>query len=404
MKTRASAYVTASSSVSPLGETESDVINSLLNNRRCITPLPNDLFKGQLPVHFAGQLPSLTSLDSRQVSESFLFIKQRLIENLFTDFPQKTPVDLVIFSSVSGPNFLVYGQHQASGAFELLNNTKTLNNSDFLNYLANKNPLYSRIRQIQLVNTCSSGAAALHVAKSYIRAGAARSVLVIAFELTNHIPSNFISFASLGVLNTFATSLENLELSFSPLRSGFVKADGLCYTLVESEDSLCLSGNSPIAELIGGAVTSDCYSLTDGVESGEVLVQTIQTAVSDSGADLSKVSYISAHGSGTKLNDSIELKSYSHLFQDPRHQIRISSLKSLMGHALSAASLLEIDALMKMFKLNFIAPNHGNTFEATPTHILIPNQTELNTRTHLAIKCGFGFGGYNSALIFKNLT
>lgn len=392
-----SVYITQSTSASPLGLTEAEIISSIISGESKLKKISNPLITENLSVALSGYIPGSEQLEPSDVQ----LFKENLIKNLLDQLVLKE-IDCVIFSNNSGPNFLTKFDKDEN----FLNSKFTLNAEDFLKPLSESKSLLSGCSILSVSNTCSSGTAAMNLAKNFIRIKKYNVILIINYELTNHIPYNYINFFSLGVLNTKAQSLENYHGPFSEKRSGMVKSDAISIAVVQSESSVNKIKSQPIAEIIDGFTVSECESLTDFSSSSlSPVYKSLKKLFEDAKINLSDIGFVSPHGTGTYSNDLCEIEILNNLFQGQKNTY-ISSLKAQTGHSLSAASLLEIDVLMKIFKSKLI-PAHWRTKNSNllkTDALVFAEQTRLNHKIDYALKISSGFGGYNSALILKNLT
>lgn len=391
------AYITQSASASPLGLVESEVITSIVNGKSKLKSISNPLVRDQLSVALSGFIPGSEQIDPSDI-QSF---KKKLVKNLL-DQLQLQEVDCIIFSNNSGPNFLSKFDNKSN----FLNLKSTLNTEDFLNPLFQSKILRPACVVLSISNTCSSGTASVNLAKNFIRIKKFDTILIINYELTNHIPYNYISFFSLGVLNTKAESIDSYHGPFSEKRSGMIKSDAISIALVQSENAVIKTKKSPLAEIVDGFTVSECESLTDfSSSSSSPIYKSLVNLFERTKVSPDQIAFVSPHGTGTYSNDLCEIEILNNLFKDQKN-IYISSLKAQTGHSLSAASLLEIDVMMKIFKSRII-PSHWQSKNSTllkSEALVFPKEAIQNHKINYALKISSGFGGYNSALILKNLT
>ena len=103
-----SCYINQSNSISPLGETEAEVISSLLEGKNCFSIVNPKNYPEKFPVHLLALLPSTRNLSPADVFNKFEVLKTELISKLFSNLKIKKDIDLVLFSNNSGPNILSY--------------------------------------------------------------------------------------------------------------------------------------------------------------------------------------------------------------------------------------------------------------------------------------------------------
>ena len=178
---------------------------------------------------------------------------------------------------------------------------------------------------------CAAGNYALARALDEVRAGRSKRVLaggVDAFSRTA-----FLGFAKLGALASSSCQPFGLD------RDGLVLAEGGAFLLVEAESSAQRRGAPVLAELVGAGLSCDASHPTSPHPEGRGATEALHRALEDAAVKAGDVDWVSAHGTGTKANDRTEVIALGNVFPDVRPPI--SSLKSLTGHGLGAASAIE---------------------------------------------------------------
>ena len=127
----------------------------------------------------------------------------------------------------------------------------------------------------------------------------------------------------------------------------------------------------------------------------------MRKALSASGIGSGDVDYISAHGTGTPANDRAECAAIKEVFGDRYRQIPVSSIKSMLGHTMGAASALEAIACSLAIKndivpptINFETPDPECDIDCVPNHA-------RNHRVNIALNNSYAFGGNNACLVLK---
>jgi 3-oxoacyl-[acyl-carrier-protein] synthase II len=125
----------------------------------------------------------------------------------------------------------------------------------------------------------------------------------------------------------------------------------------------------------------------------------MQTALKSSGLSPDMVSYISAHGTGTKTNDVAESKAIRNVFGSRAESVPVSSIKSMLGHTMGAASALEAVASVLAIFYKQLPPT-ANYLEADPECLtnVVPNHAQKTDTVRLALSNAFGFGGNVSTI------
>ena len=147
-------------------------------------------------------------------------------------------------------------------------------------------------------------------------------------------------------------------------------------------------------------MSGDAHHITAPAEDGDGGYRAMKSSIDMAKIDSSKVDYINAHGTSTIKGDEIELNAISKLF---KHKIYVSSTKSSIGHLLGAAGSVEsIFSIMSLNKNVLPATLNLNNPIETNTINLIP-KSPLEKKISFALSNSFGFGGTNTALLFKSI-
>jgi len=203
-----------------------------------------------------------------------------------------------------------------------------------------------------------------------------------------------------------AMSRHNDDYSMTPApfdknRDGLVMGEGAAVIVLERESHAKARGARIYAELAGYGATADAFHVTAPHEQGEGGTSAIRQALASAQANLEDVGYISAHGTGTQLNDQSETRAVKGAFGKLAYQIPISSTKSMTGHMIGAAGAIEA-AICVLTIQNGVIPPTINYVNPDPECDLdyVPNVArKADVKTTLSNT--FGFGGHNSALIIR---
>lgn len=186
---------------------------------------------------------------------------------------------------------------------------------------------------------------------------------------------------------------------FSKTRQGMILGEGAGMLMLETLDSAKERGATILAEIIGFGMTSDASHITKPDQQGAE--QAMKMALRDANILPSQIGYINAHGTGTLVNDSMEVAAIKNVFGEHAHQLSISSTKSLHGHALGATSSLEAIATIMALKEGVLPPtaNFEEKDEACDIDV-VPNASKKK-EIQYALSNAFAFGGLNAVLAFK---
>jgi len=184
-------------------------------------------------------------------------------------------------------------------------------------------------------------------------------------------------------------------------RDGFVMGEGSGIVVLEEFQHAKKRGAKIYGEIIGYGMSGDAYHITAPAEDGDGGYRAMKSALEMGKVSEDNIDYINAHGTSTKLGDQIELNAIMRLFKN--NKVAVSSTKSSIGHLLGAAG--SVEAIFSLLSLeNEILPatlNLNNPIESSNLQ-LIANQP-IRKKIKYALSNSFGFGGTNTALLFKSI-
>lgn len=252
-------------------------------------------------------------------------------------------------------------------------------------------------------SACSSGSDAIGSAYEIIKRGDAQVMLAGGGESI----INPIGVASFNALRAISTRNDEPQLASRPFdaeRDGFVIGEGATILILENLDRAIKREANILAEIIGYGASADAHHVTQPLENGQGAAKAMQMALRKAGVAAAEIDYINAHGTSTKLNDSMETKAIKIVFGDNAYRIPISSTKSMMGHLIGAAGAMESAICIMAMRHGIVPPTINLTCPDPECDLdYVPNvarQVEVNT----ALSNSFGFGGHNSALVFRKYT
>lgn len=199
---------------------------------------------------------------------------------------------------------------------------------------------------------------------------------------------------------------ENYETACRPFdvtRDGFVMGEGAGALILEELEHALKRGAKVYGEIIGWGNTSDAYHITASHPDGLGAASAIKLALKDAGIQPEDVDYVNAHATSTPLGDPSEIHAISSVFGEHAPKLNISASKSMTGHLLGAAGVVESIISIKAIQ-NDIVPPTINTKEVDPQIPATLNLTlgKAQKRTvNVAINSTFGFGGHNVITVFR---
>lgn len=210
------------------------------------------------------------------------------------------------------------------------------------------------------------------------------------------------SFGRMGALSTKNSTPQKSLTPFDSQRDGTVLGDGSGIIILESLEFAQKRNAVILAEVSGYGLTGDAHHISSPVEDGSGGFRAMSIALEGANIDSSEIDYIGAHGTGTKLNDSMETRAIKMTFGKNAGNIPISSIKSMTGHTLGASGVISSIAAVRTINEK-IAPATINLCNNDPQCDLdyIPNKSRELERVRHAIVNSFGFGGQNGSIIYS---
>jgi 3-oxoacyl-[acyl-carrier-protein] synthase II len=250
------------------------------------------------------------------------------------------------------------------------------------------------------VAACATSVIAFHDALRLIATGECDVVLTGGSEAPV-VPMGVAALANMGALSKRNDTPETASRPFDATRDGFVLGEGAGVVVVESAEHALARGATPIAEVIGGALTADAFHISAPDPSGRGQARAMTNALRNAGVAPDEVDWIVAHGTSTSLNDSTETRAIKAAYGSAAATRAISSPKSMIGHLVGAAGIASALAALGGIRDGVISPT-ANLHEPDPECDLdyvplVARRTKVDT---VAVN-GFGFGGQNAVAIFR---
>ena len=188
---------------------------------------------------------------------------------------------------------------------------------------------------------------------------------------------------------------------FDRNRKGMIPGEGAAVLVLETLEQARKRSARIYAEAAGYGLSCDANHMTAGDRQGDGAARAMAEALKDSDTKPDEVSYISAHGTGTPTNDLLETIAVKRVFRESAYGIPISSIKSMLGHAMGAASAIEAGTCA-LSVFHDLVPPTINLLEPDPDCDLdyVPNHAREH-RVEVAMNNAYAFGGNNASLILK---
>ncbi len=253
-----------------------------------------------------------------------------------------------------------------------------------------------------VVTACTTSTHALGLAARCIQYGDADLVLSGGAEMGT-TPTAIGGFAQAKALSTRNDSPTTASRPWDRDRDGFVLGDGGGAMMLEEYEHARGRGARIYAELLGFGMSGDAFHITAPPEDGAGARLAMQSALRDAAIEPSAVQYLNAHATSTPLGDRAEVAAIKSTFGEHAYKMAVSATKSMTGHLLGAAGVVE--AIFCVLALrDQVAPPTTNYENPDPTCDLdfVPN-TARPMRIDVAVSNSFGFGGTNGTLIMRRL-
>ena len=207
------------------------------------------------------------------------------------------------------------------------------------------------------------------------------------------------AWCKLRVMSTQNEQPAQASRPFDKARDGMVMADGAGILILEDLQHAQARGATIYAEIVGFGASCDAYHVTAPNSQGQA--RAIHAALDDARLSSNDVQYISAHGTGTQLNDITETETSKLVFGEQAYNIPITAQKAMTGHAIGAAGAMEIIATTLCLQHDTLLPTINLTEPDPLCDLDYVANLARNKRIDIAVSNHFAFGGANAALVLQ---
>lgn len=207
------------------------------------------------------------------------------------------------------------------------------------------------------------------------------------------------AFGRMGPLSSRTDDPEHACRPFSIDRDGFVAAEGAAAMILETEEHARARGARIYGEVLGGRLTGDAYHITAPDPTGDGATRALTGALKNTKLQPSDIDLVFAHGTGTALNDVSESTALKNAFGEHVYNMKITSIKSMIGHALGAAGAHSAVAAVMALHTGMMPPTINYTPDPEIDIPIVGNVAQA-VNGNRAIVNAFGFGGQNVVAIF----
>ncbi|MEI8011768.1 MAG: beta-ketoacyl-[acyl-carrier-protein] synthase family protein [Candidatus Omnitrophota bacterium] len=235
---------------------------------------------------------------------------------------------------------------------------------------------------------CAVGNTAIAYAFDLIRSGSGEAVFAGGHDLVNA----FVY----GGFNKIKSMAPDCCRPFDKNRKGLIVGEGAGVMLLEDMGFALKRKARIYGEVLGYGLTADGYSAAIPHPHGEGLIQATKLALNMAGVHPRDVGYINAHGTATIQNDRIEARAIHAVYGK---KVWVSSIKSMMGHCMGAASALEACASALVVERGIIPANINYTHPDPECDIKILANTAIKKNVDIVVSNSLAFGGNNAVIV-----
>jgi 3-oxoacyl-[acyl-carrier-protein] synthase II len=208
---------------------------------------------------------------------------------------------------------------------------------------------------LSISSNCCTGTDAIHAAASQISQGKITAAIAGACDAPI-FPAIFDAFCVAGQLTKRTDQPEKASRPYDLLRDGAVLAEGAATLVLEDRDFALDRGARVYAEILGYGARSEAIGMRNLDPSGRVMAAAIRTAIKDADLPTHAIDHINAHGSSLPDYDLCDTAAFKHVFGEDAYRIPITSIKSMIGHPISAAGVLQTVAASLSLQHQLIPP------------------------------------------------
>ena len=240
---------------------------------------------------------------------------------------------------------------------------------------------------------CAAGNYAIAHAHDLLRLGRADLMLAGGADAFSRI--TYTGFARLGAI------APDLCRPFDRNRNGMIPGEGAAVLVLEPVELALGRGARIYAEVAGYGLSCDAHHMTAAHPEASGAVRAMERALEDAGLAPEQVSYVSAHGTGTPTNDRLESLAVRRVFGAGAARVPVSSIKSMLGHTMGAASAIEAAACALAVQNDRVPPTmHLREPDPDCGLDVVANEAR-DHRVEVAMNNAYAFGGNNASVLFR---
>lgn len=253
-----------------------------------------------------------------------------------------------------------------------------------------------------VVSACASSTNAIMEAVNLIRLGKADAILTGGAESVI-CEAGVAGFNAMKALSERNDDPKTASRPYDRDRDGFVMGEAAGVLVVEELSHAIKRGAKIYCEIAGAGATADAHHITAPHPEGLGAKNVMLAALEDAGMQASDIDYVNTHGTSTPLGDVAEVKAIIDVFGDNAFKMNISSTKSMTGHCLGAAGVVEAIACIMSVREDIVPPtiNHFTDDPELDPRLNFTFIKPQKRQVRAALSNTFGFGGHNACVIVK---
>jgi len=407
--------VTGLGIISPVGSTVPAAWEAVVNGKSGIGPITR-MDVTAFPVRFGGAVQGfdvnqyISVKDARRMDEFMQYgvaAGMQAVVDSGTDFDKvdRDRCGVIVGSGIGGLGTIEAEYHAFLKASSPRKISPFFIPASIINMIAGHLSIQYGLRgpNLGVVSACTTSTHAMGLGMRTIQYGDADWVLTGGGEMAT-TPSGLGGFGQAKALSTRNDAPQEASRPWDLDRDGFVLSDGGGAVVLEELEHARRRGARIYAELIGFGMSGDAHHITAPPEDGDGARLAMTNGLRDAHLNPADVQYVNAHATSTPLGDRAETAAMKRAFGAHAAHLAVSSTKSMTGHLLGAAGVIE--AIFSILAIrDRVAPPTINYHTPDPTCDLdyVPN-TARPMKIDVALSNSFGFGGTNGTVIFRRFT
>lgn len=407
--------VTGLGIISPVGSTVATAWNAVLQGESGIGPVTR-FDVSAFPVRFGGEVRGfdvsqyLTPKDARRMDDFMHYGVSagiQAVSDSGIDFGKTDPTrcGVICGAGIGGLGTIEeeYGGYLKSGSPRKI--SPFFVPATIINMISGHLSIKYGLKgpNLGVVTACTTSTHAIGLGMRTIQYGDADMMVAGGGEMAMTV-CGLASFAQAKALSTRNEAPQEASRPWDRDRDGFVLSDGGGAVVLEELEFARRRGARIYAELVGFGMSGDAHHITLPPEDGEGACIAITNALKDASLAPADVQYVNAHATSTQAGDKAETIAIKRAFGDHAKRLAVSSTKSMTGHLLGAAGVVE--AIFSILAIrDQVAPPTINYHTPDPDCDLdfVPN-TARPMKIDVSLSNSFGFGGTNGSLVFRRLA